>query len=646
MDCTNLVSIGQASSLLGVSVATLKNWVKAGYIAPVIVDPMSFTESSVIHLKSELPSVEPSRLRSRANKSWSGEMLLPTEYSNDPGVAGQIAKAAAFINENNIPISPVLFFAAMRMLEKSGEIGKIEDDVVLNPDSIVEWSRYAIKSAMLDWKRSFDYTFDSSHLDVLSRLLIPSLVGDYLGLLYQSISTVGNKSRIGSYYTPPKLVADAMDAIDCPVESFLDPCCGSGNYLLSAAAKFGLNPSSIFGFDCDETATRIAKINLLLAFKGVEFVPNVYCLDSLSDLATGDLLCGTNDLVDSIDLVASNPPWGAYKNLPHRGLHSEKIVSGESFSLFIEKSLKLLRPGGRLSFILPESILKVKAHADVRELILSETSIVCIQVIGRVFTGVFTPVIRLDLMKRRAPSNWLVCVGSNSEVNFLKQHRFCRNKRSEFNISIKSSEEPLVEKIYAVEHTTLTNQAEWALGIVTGNNKKHLSSTMLDGFEPVYRGSDVYPYSLKPPKSYIRFVPSDFQQVAPERLYRAPEKLIYKFISRRLVFAYDNQQRLTLNSANILIPYISRLNIKVVLALLNSSVFQYIFIKKFDTIKVLRGDLEQLPFPVLDEITQNKILLLQEDAHLNGESAMRLDRLIFDVFQLDDNEIHAITSVS
>jgi hypothetical protein len=57
--------------------------------------------------------------------------------------------------------------------------------------------------------------------------------------------------------------------------------------------------------------------------------------------------------------------------------------------------------------------------------------------------------------------------------------------------------------------------------------------------------------------------------------------LIYRFISKYLVFAYDDKQKLTLNSANIVIPKTDDYPIKVIAALFNSSLYQFIFQKKF-----------------------------------------------------------------
>ena len=70
-----------------------------------------------------------------------------------------------------------------------------------------------------------------------------------------------------------------------------------------AAKQFNLAPENIYGFDCDKIAIYIAKINLLLAYKDIDFVPNIYCLDSLSELATGQMFCQTNNLIGNTDLT-------------------------------------------------------------------------------------------------------------------------------------------------------------------------------------------------------------------------------------------------------------------------------------------------------------------------------------------------------
>ena len=140
----------------------------------------------------------------------------------------------------------------------------------------------------------------------------------------------------------------------------------------------------------------------------------------------------------------------------------------------------------------------------------------------------------------------------------------------------------IFEKVFALNFVTLKDNAEWALGVVTGDNKKFISGSKVKGSEPILTGKDIKRFITKEAENFIVFEPKLFQQVAPEEKYRAKEKLLYKFISKELVMAYDANQTLTLNSANILIPTVPDYPIKTILALFNSTLYQSInlFIKR------------------------------------------------------------------
>ena len=124
--------------------------------------------------------------------------------------------------------------------------------------------------------------------------------------------------------------------------------------------------------------------------------------------------------------------------------------------------------------------------------------------------------------------------------------------------------------------------------------------------------------------------------------YRAKEKLIYRFISKYLVFAYDDEQKLTLNSANIVIPKVPSYPIKVVAALLNSSLYQFIFQKKFSSIKVLRNHIEQMPLPLWDEEVFNNIVKLVDEVRNNKIEFEILDNYIMMQYNLSTKEINHI----
>jgi hypothetical protein len=81
---------------------------------------------------------------------------------------------------------------------------------------------------------------------------------------------------------------------------------------------------------------------------------------------------------------------------------------------------------------------------------------------------------------------------------------------------------------------------------------------------------------------------------------------------------------------------------KVALAFLNSNVFQYIFTKKFSTHKVLRGDLEMLPFPKIAADTARTIESLV-DRILEGEDeSVELNEIIYSVCRITPQDAACI----
>ena len=87
---------------------------------------------------------------------------------------------------------------------------------------------------------------------------------------------------------------------------------------------------------------------------------------------------------------------------------------------------------------------------------------------------------------------------------------------------------------------------------------------------------------------------------------------MYRFISNQLVVAYDDRQMLSLNSCNIVIPKIDGMQIKYILAILNSSVSQFVYQKEFHSIKVLRAHMEHIPIPRVGKAIQNEIIAMTE----------------------------------
>ena len=539
------------------------------------------------------------RLMSRANKQLSTKTIVPVEYfSNKDNIAG-IQRFVEYCKEQNYSDEEVIYSVGIRLLKDAGIYEKPHVQKVLSTLSFL------------------------SFLSFLSLQSLPSDEHDLLGLLYQCFLIEGEKNRKGSYYTPFEVAQNMTKNLDFSKgQKFFDPCCGSGAFILSLE---GASPNQIFGCDNDPVAVMIAKINLLLKFKTEVFEPQIILCDYLKKY-----------FKLKFDYIISNPPWGAVvfdeRNNP--------IPTKESFSFFFEKAFHQLADDGTIKFLLPESVLSVKCHRDFRKFLLENTEIKSITKYPGVFSGVQTKYIDIESKRTRHAlsqldiiiiNNYSSSLDNACVIHKVKKSCFYLTKNLNFNL-LSDDDLEKVRKIISKGKYTLKDSI-WALGVITGDNKNKVKSRQGRGMEPIYTGKDIEAYTLKRPTKFIKYERSDFQQVAKDEIYRADEKLVYKFISKNLVFAYDDSKSLFLNSANILIPRIPGMSIKTVLAFLNSEMFRFLYKSLFGEIKILKGNLMELPFPeITPEMDEKLTKLVAKVLKGNKNAVKEIDNQINKLF--------------
>lgn len=643
----SIITIKKAASVLSVSEATVRNWIRCGYLEPTPPGRNQFESEKVALLKAKIEKGEISRLRNRANKRQTDVSFIPDEYIQDASFIHQIEDIQSIFLENHLDLETSLFVLALRQLGLIGEVS-LASSCVIELSSYSKWKRQCVKDEICSWHGELPTQYSATspgYLELYNALLDISH-DDTIGIVYQSLLSEGRKSQNGAYYTPIIMIDEIFrDHLD-KTGKLLDPCCGTGQFLIRAVRAGHAKPTHLYGFDIDKLAVRIARLNLLMICREKQFKPNVEHADTLTEVASGNLFCNTNALKGSFELIATNPPWGGKLRELDSSSYKKTyptITSGETFSMFLVKALELTREGGRVSFILPESILNIKCHSDIRQFLLNNTVIKEIQHLGRRFKGVFTEVVRMDLVKSVASDKDSVLIkNTHGENHSIPQSRFIRNDNSVFDSTLSEIDHDIISMLKSMPHVSLQANADWALGIVTGNNKKYLSDVREEGMEPIFRGSDVEQFRLQSPKFYFHFKPELFQQVAPESKYRVAEKLVYRFISKRLVFAYDSTASLTLNSANICIPELEDYPLKLILGLFNSKLYQFVFGKLFHTHKVLKGDLERLPLPLLPDHYRSKIIDLVDQAIEGHDTRDILDLLIMESVGLSQVQVRTV----
>lgn len=469
---------------------------------------------------------------------------------------------------------------------------------------------------------------------------------DVIGLLYISCKNVRSRKATGSYYTPTKVVHQLIAKV---VEkngtdgTVLDPCCGTGNFLLQLPDAFSME--KIYGNDLDPISVKVTRLNMALRFPHEDiqlFYQNITNKNYLKN-AKGP----------EVDVIIGNPPWGYVFSKKEKEYLKKRFCSAkgknvESYDVFIEQALRRLKKDGVLAFVLPEAILNVRSHRAVRKFMIANCSIQYIGFLGNAFDKVQCPCVILQI---KNTGEKMSCIGMEvDDGNRTYEIRQERNIKEEVFSFLSTDEEfRILEKLDHIENAVyLKDHAIFALGLVTGDNDEYLSKKKTELNERILKGQDIYKYRIKCAENYVIFKPELFQQVAPTEYYRAPEKLLYRFISNQLVFAYDDEQHLSLNSCNILIPEIPGLHIKYVLAILNSRVVQFIYKKQFNSIKVLRSHLEQIPIPDIEKELQNELIEIvdclrgtevkEEIEHLYEE----LDKKVSNIYDLDEVEYQTI----
>lgn len=222
---------------------------------------------------------------------------------------------------------------------------------------------------------------------------------DAIADAFQVIRGKAYKGEEGQYFTPQSVVRIATAAVDPgPGDKIIDPACGSGSFLATALrqvhehlqAIFKDDPTQVeparrdwctkqlFAIDKDSVSVRLSKAYLSLLGDGST---HVYKADSIRPKKWLSSIAGV--VKDgSFDVVVTNPPFGTkLKVSPEVGreegyLLSEKwkkqngkwTPTGEYERrdlglIMLERNLRLLKPGGRIAIVLPDTYLFSDTYA-------------------------------------------------------------------------------------------------------------------------------------------------------------------------------------------------------------------------------------------------------------------------------------------
>ena len=212
------------------------------------------------------------------------------------------------------------------------------------------------------------------------------------------------RGRAGQFFTPQIVTDFLVKALDPqPGETVGDPACGAGGFIASVVRHYrakGVNieenmllaSRTIYGVDKDDYLAKLAKMHISLLTKGH---PHIVCGDSLA-MQNGSVSLKEHFPEEGLDVLFANPPFGtniiaanpqvmqtfeiARKWQPDK-VTGRLVPTSEIQTrvppqvLFVERCLSLLKDGGRLGIVLPESLLSNKSYRHVIEYLLTRSTI-------------------------------------------------------------------------------------------------------------------------------------------------------------------------------------------------------------------------------------------------------------------------------
>jgi len=231
------------------------------------------------------------------------------------------------------------------------------------------------------------------------------------------------KGKKGQYFTPRHVIDMAVKMVNPQENEYVvDPACGSGGFLIHAMKYVwnnSLNQSDkeekteyarkyIYGIDFDDKPVKIARAMMLIAGDGKSHILKLNSLnpkewqgdDSEKLRSRAELQERLRQFDDydknsynkknfkhfNFDVLFSNPPFAGEikESLLLRDYDLAKSDKGklrnkmERHILFIERSLDLVKPGGRLAIVLPQGVLNNTNMEYVRDFLLDKARILAV----------------------------------------------------------------------------------------------------------------------------------------------------------------------------------------------------------------------------------------------------------------------------
>lgn len=352
------------------------------------------------------------------------------------------------------------------------------------------------------------------------------------------------------------------------------------------------------------------------------------------------------------DVVIGNPPYVDYRLLSveeqqYLKKYYYSAKTKEKYSLyipFIELASNILNQDGLLGFIVPNTFLSTEMGLQLRQYLISNTSILEITDISKlkVFGNVGTYPVLLFFRNEYA-KNQKIKIAYPQNIEEFNKNNFSFIEQND----IKSKDDYLISTSFnetsisflnkldekSIPLSALCDKFVWGTSITGFKSFKcqkseydSLNEKQKMNYQKVLQTADIKRYHIDWQQEYIDI--SIYSQ-SVKTLFQNKEKIVIARLTKNIQATIDEQQHY-LGKSSLIVT--SKIEPKLLLALLNSKLLNYYFKSKFDNTHMAGGYL-RFDIPYLSKLPIAKII--------SKEQRSEIEKLVSQLLQLNKEKSEA-----
>lgn len=453
----------------------------------------------------------------------------------------------------------------------------------------------------------------------------------------------------------------------------------TGLMQLSSRKKREILVNNIYGVDIDPQAVEVTQMSLylkvledendatlnkptMLALHEVLLPPlknNIKCGNSLigtdifsqGDLFDNELMRSINpfdwetefkEIIDNggFDVVIGNPPWVFGGGVDIEQFEKDYFFNNfdsakgkvNLFAIFLECAAKVAKKGGYVSYIVPNTLLRVTSYKYIREYLVTKLQLheICDMASG-VFQGVTMSTIIINLKKDKPAENIItIKKGLDKIISLIPQERFFSEGHI-LNIFATEIDSNIIEKMKSKSIFLGEICRELIFGVViTKNIDEVVFSKPSTGLKRFVEGRDIGRYLTPKNIRYLLYDKELLHRARTPEIFEADEKIMIQRITggkRPLNATFDNTKLYNKESINnIILKDETQYKSKYILSLINSSLLNWFYRFCFTnestlTVNLSKEYLSKLPIHTIDFTNP-------AEKHMHDELVGLVDRML------------------